>query len=70
MKRVIQERVDAASANPNDNAEDLLRRCEIEKTIIEWVRVAGAGLLLAGVLIALSFNLKQDAQPQPIHIES
>ena len=70
LKRVIQERVDAAFANPNENAEDLLQRCEIEKTVIEWMRVARAGLLLAAVLIALFFNLKQDAQSPPIHIES
>jgi len=53
LRRLIQERVDAAFANPNDNAEELLGRYENEKTVIEWVRMAGAGLLLASVLIAL-----------------
>ena len=53
MKRLIQERVDAAFANPNNNAEELLGHYENEKTVIEWVRVVGAGLLLAGVCIAL-----------------
>jgi hypothetical protein len=53
LKRLISERVDAPFANPKDNAEELLARYEDEKTVSEWVHVAGAGLSLTGVCIAL-----------------
>ena len=53
LKRRIYERIDTAFADPQDNAKELLARYEDEKTVIEWMRVAGAGLMLTGVCIAL-----------------
>ena len=64
LKRLIYERVDAAFANPQDNAEELLARYKDEKIVIEWTRVVvGAGLMLTGVCIAHFFDLDRMRPP-------